>query len=141
MRTGRASMCRVAGCLLLIAAVPAAVSAWLGREARADARAGQVTVGVVRQWSRVLWVDARPAEAFAVAHWPDAVNLSPANWDSQIDGLMERWEPGRRIVVYCDDSACGSSEAVAGRLRQEYGLPEVHVVTAGWAGLVGEGEP
>jgi Rhodanese-like domain. len=113
----------------------------MGREARAAVQTGEVNMAVIRQWPRVLWIDARSEEAFDTAHWPGSVNLSFQAWETQIGSFMHRWTPGDRIVVYCDDASCASSEEVARRLRQEYDLPEVYVLKAGWHVLAKEMQP
>jgi rhodanese-related sulfurtransferase len=81
----------------------------------------------------VLWVDARSEQAVAAHPASDAVRLTPAAWEAGIGRLMERWEPGRAIVVYCDGADCGTSREVAQRLRDELGINNVWALDGGWA--------
>lgn len=124
--------------VLLAAAVAAGLRAWqpAGLDWNGSAlRPGEITLAQARTLAHdrlVLWVDARPADAFAAGHVPDAVNLKLAAWDADFPGLLKMWQPESVIVVYCDDQACGASTAVAERLR-EAGLPEVYVLSGGWA--------
>ena len=81
-----------------------------------------------------LWVDARPAEAFARGHARGAVALTEEHWGDQLDGLIERWNPPTPVVVYCDGGDCHASERVAARLR-DAGVDPVFVLRGGWAEL------
>lgn len=123
---------RVACALLLIALVPALLSAWLHPHKPTRDREGDVSVRVAAGWPAVLWVDARSASAYQRAHVPGAVNLSAGAWEAQIGEFVEAWAPGRRVVVYCDGHGCNASREVAQRLRDELGLPDIHVLTGGW---------
>jgi rhodanese-related sulfurtransferase len=81
----------------------------------------------------VLWVDARPEAEYAEGHVDGAVSLNEDNWSRAIAGVLERWNPGDAVVVYCGGAECAASKAVAGRLRgREYGLGEVYVLRGGW---------
>lgn len=82
--------------------------------------------------AELLWVDARGKDAYDRAHVPDALWLSEDDFDAGLLMLLERWQPGVRIVVYCDSQVCDASHAVARRLREEVGLPDVWVLFGGW---------
>ena len=124
--------------VLLAAAVAAGLRAWqpVGLDWHGSAlRPDEITLAQARAFARdrqVLWVDARPADAFVAGHLPDAVNLKLAAWDADFPGLLKVWQPESVLVVYCDDQACGAATAVAERLRAA-GLPEVYVLSDGWA--------
>lgn len=79
-----------------------------------------------------LWVDARPAAEFSRGHVPGAVNLPEAEWESRIADVLQHWEPGRRVIVYCSESGCLASRHAAERLRREYQLDDVWVLHGGW---------
>lgn len=132
---------RQAALLCALALVPALVSAWWHRDVwEADPGrllAGEVRLAEVKQWSaRVVWVDARGRSAFKQAHIPEAVLLNEDEWDALLPGLLERWRPGDRVVVYCDSAECHASAELARRLREEVGLPEVYVLYDGWTAWV-----
>jgi rhodanese-related sulfurtransferase len=124
--------------LLLLALLPAALAGWLHPRSAFHAPAAiagveQVDPAAVRRWNAtVLWVDARPAAAFAAAHVPGAVNLTERTWEQQLGDVVGRWQPAVRIVVYCDGAACQASTAVAKRLQRELQLERVYVLTGGW---------
>lgn len=87
-----------------------------------------------------LWVDARPAPAFAAGHAPGAVRVAEDDWDAGFGALVEIWDGSRPIVVYCAASGCDASVAVARRLRTELGFAEVHALRGGWEALRASGE-
>lgn len=93
----------------------------------------EITLGEARTVrGPLLWLDARPTAAFAQEHIPEALPLNEDQWDVQIETVLLRWQPGTRVVVYCDDTACAASRHVAERLRQDYRLPDVWVLHGGW---------
>ena len=81
----------------------------------------------------LLWLDARHGDAYAREHIPEALPLDLDNWDTQIVDVIARWQPGMRVLVYCDDSACSSSRQVASRLRKEYQFDDVWLLHGGWS--------
>ena len=80
----------------------------------------------------VLWIDARSDTAFAAAHIPGAVHLNEDHWETQLPGVVERWQPGVTVVVYCDHRQCQSSQQVARRLRRDLGIDTLYVLEGGW---------
>lgn len=128
--------------ILIAAAIPAVATAWLHPrspyaahdEALTSVRAeGSVTLADVEAWSaNVLWIDARSDEAFERGHVPGAISLNDEAWDEKLFGVFDRYEPGDRLVVYCGSEACGLSQEVARRLREESGINEVYVLQGGW---------
>lgn len=131
-RRGNGSVIKQGMALLLVAMVPALLAAWVHPRKPSWTRAEEVTLATVGAWPDVLWIDARSAEAFAEDHVPEAVNLAPARWESQIEPVLQGWRPGMRVVVYCDGHTCQASHEVARRLRGEFGLENVHVLAGGW---------
>lgn len=79
---------------------------------------------------QVLWVDARSLEAYQRGHIPGAVWLSQDDWEPGIEAFLKVWEPGRAVVVYCDQR-CNESEAVAEILEKDYGIESVYVLRGG----------
>lgn len=93
----------------------------------------EVTLAEAKQWGEaVMWIDARPETEFAADHVPGALLLNTDEWDRLLPEVLNKWEPGRRLVVYCDKQTCGASREVARRLKDEAGLKNVHVLTGGW---------
>lgn len=124
--------------LLVIALVPAAISArWhsFNGASAEQATAGEITWDQARRESRfadVLWIDARPAPAFADGHMPGALRLTEAEWDGLLEPVIDVWRPGRVVVVYCDSHSCKASAGVAARLRRDLGTADVFVLQGGW---------
>ncbi|MBI5382303.1 MAG: hypothetical protein HZA31_10425 [Opitutae bacterium] len=124
--------------LIVLALVPAlAALRWHPEFAAALAPdfspANEVELRSVEKWTPPpLWVDARSTAAFARAHIPGALPLDEQKWDEQLPTLLQRWQPGMRIVVYCDGAKCDLAHHAARRLRQQVGLPEVYVLRGGW---------
>ncbi len=95
-------------------------------------RAPEVSYTEVKTWAdEPVWVDARKAADFQAGHVPGAVSLTLANFNDQLGAFLDVWEPGRRVVVYCDRADCGASQEVAARLRDEAGIPQVYVLAGG----------
>lgn len=125
------------GLLLLLAAAPALLAGWLHpqRPVWSWTKPGvaEVDLGDVTRWSPlVLWVDARKTAAFQSEHIPGAIVLNEDEWNAQLPGFLEHWQPDAKVIVYCDSAACDASQAVALRLKRELNLTEVHVLKGGW---------
>ena len=130
-------MTRQVGLLLAVAVLPALLrAAFLWRQpnwATPNAVGSLINLTELNQWSStILWVDARSAEAYSRGHVPGAVLLNEEHWDELFIRLVETWQPGMRIVVYCDNEQCNSSRAIAVRLRRELGVDGVFALNGGW---------
>jgi rhodanese-related sulfurtransferase len=128
---------RQTGALLVAALIPALLAAAFHprRPAWSPVRAEAlpVTWSQVAGWrGRVLFVDARGEGAFAQRHIPGALPLREAQWEALLPAVLKAWQPGARVVVYCDNEGCDTSQAVASRLRRELGLDTVFVLKGGW---------
>ncbi len=129
---------RQSAALLVVALIPALLAAafhprrpsWLPT----PADQAEVTLAEIATWGApALWVDARDAAAYAKQHVPGALALDEAHWESDLPAFIKAWQPGMKVVVYCDDRACGASQAVAQRLRRELGIGQVYVLKGGWS--------
>ncbi len=130
---------RQAVALLLLAALPAALTGWLHPRRPAwpgaDEPIPQITLTDALMLARnrpVLWADARPPAAFAAAHIPGAVNVTEADWEPSLAGFVGAWRPGQAVVVYCAGDTCDTSRSVAARLRRDLKLADVYVLQGGW---------
>jgi len=82
---------------------------------------------------QVLWLDARSQEEYEQGHIPDAMLLNEDDWDNLFFEVMAMWQPGRKLVVYCDSKVCQASEHVAERLAEESDVAvDVQVLHGGW---------
>ena len=81
---------------------------------------------------KILWIDARSADAFAEKHLPGAVWLTEEKWEEGLPQFVEAWTPGQPIIVYCSSTQCGSSRHVALRLVREFNATRVYYLHGGW---------
>jgi rhodanese-related sulfurtransferase len=89
-----------------------------------------------------IWIDARSEDAYALGHYPEALNINEDNWMEGVTLLLEQWDPGESVVVYCDDSGCAASRHLSDRIRSELGLEPVYWLQGGWEALEsGKGLP
>ncbi|MFI8977355.1 rhodanese-like domain-containing protein [Nocardia asteroides] len=63
----------------------------------------------------VTVLDALPADYYAKAHLPGAVNLTEGEVADRAAALLP--DRDAAIVTYCSNPACGNSQAVAGKLE------------------------
>lgn len=79
-----------------------------------------------------IWIDARSREDFLKAHPRDAMRLNLEEWDLLLPLFLDRWEPGKPIVVYCAPGSCDSSLAIAERLAEALPNEAIFVLKGGW---------
>lgn len=126
--------------LLALAALPAtgiglfliAPSDRISGPAADSLESGEVTLATARQWPQVLWIDARASSQFMRDHIPEALPLTEENWEADLQKIFDRWDPEKKIVVYCDSASCDTSRRIAARLREEVGLENVFALKGGW---------
>ena len=124
----------ILGAATLLAAAALALDPRARALLRDAPAADEITLIAAREFpGPLLWLDARPVSEFAHDHIPEALPLNPDDWDAQIIDVLARWQPGTRVIVYCDDRACGSSRAVAEKLRREYQFDDVVILHGGWS--------
>jgi rhodanese-related sulfurtransferase len=135
---------REAAILMLFAAIPALLTAWLHPRHPAWSwqrpEVAEVTPETVLRWDSPLWIDARESPAYAQAHVPGAVSLNETEWESSLPSLLAVWQPGRRVVIYCSSQSCDASRAVALRLQRELGMHDVFVLKGGWSAWMQMGQ-
>ena len=59
--------------------------------------------------------------------------LNDENFEMNLSLLLNQWQPGDRVLVYCDTQLCDASHAMAERLRNEVGLEDVWILFGGWS--------
>jgi rhodanese-related sulfurtransferase len=127
---------RQALAIVLLAVLPALASAFFHPKRPAWSREtlakDEVTVAMAQGMEGVVWVDARPAKAFAVEHIPGAFSLNEDGWNHLLLPFAMQFQPEQTIVVYCDSLECNASHQVAARLRKELGAQKVFVLKGGW---------
>lgn len=136
--------------IALLAVVLAGLTAWL-HPAMPGYAAGRIEAGgktpaqIEADTAPILWVDARTTSEYAAGHISGSLHLSEERFDSELPALLERWEPGQKIVVYCGGGTCSSARSVQQRLQEALG-PEasVHHLHGGypaWLAATAKGRP
>lgn len=112
---------------------------------------GQVCLETVNEWEKgsFLWVDARPRHLWERNGMEGAILLTDdneENFDELDAGFMMAvfgdGTPFEKVVIYCNEEGCGSSEAIATHLRNSHAQSlgfEVYVLYGGWKALAAAG--
>lgn len=101
-------------------------------------RDDEISMAVIRKKfsGEVLWIDARPADQFAIKHMPGALNVSEQQFDEQLvqhlDTLQMNAKP---VVVYCSGQKCEASRKVMERLKQMGFVKDAYIFQGGWSVL------
>ncbi len=139
---------RSAGWLLAAACVPTLLAIWLHPRAptlpAAEDEVAAVSVGEVRHLAgnaTVLWIDARSAEAYAAGHIPGAIALREGAWEELLPDVIDAWQPGQRLIVYCDGGGCAAARSVAARLQRELATTDVAYLEGGWTAWQAQSQP
>lgn len=132
---------RQAALILLVALVPAVLAAWFHPRRPGWSQDQPVIPEVewtaVRQWrAPVLLVDVRSTAAYESEHIPGALWLGESIGYDGMVAVARAWQPGTRVVVYCDSPRCDVAQAAARRLRRELGLQDVVVLKGGWSAWI-----
>jgi rhodanese-related sulfurtransferase len=122
--------------LLAVAAFPAGLAIALHPEladrSRAGLESGAVRVADTAAWGdSVLWLDARDPAAHVRGHIPGALLFDEGAFSESLGAVITAWTPERRIVIYCDSTACSRARDVAQQLR-EAGFDGVYFLHGGW---------
>lgn len=88
----------------------------------------------------VLWIDARPRAEWKENGLEGSVlwNLDPKEDDQAFEAaaaLRIFESEAKLVVVYCGSEACGTSRAIADRIRKLELGPKVKVLFGGWDAL------
>ncbi len=83
--------------------------------------------------AHVIFIDARPAEAFAQGHVPDAVSLPYDPFATDLSERIARLPPDKTFIVYCDGVGCPLGNDLAQLMRLD-GLERVLVMSEGLGG-------
>ena len=134
--SGRRTCCQLVF-LLSLALVPALFAAWLHpkRPAWGWKRPAVAEIALddaQRLPPPVVWVDARPAKEYAARHVPGAISLDQSRWEELLPDFVKVWQPGARVVVYCNSQECDASHEVALRLHRELQIGNIFVLQGGW---------
>jgi rhodanese-related sulfurtransferase len=86
--------------------------------------------GLRKELAPIVWIDARPEDAFQAGHIPGALDLNRDNWEAALPHLFELYSPGKIVIVYCS-TGCTASQEIADRIRN-LGFEQVKVLEGGF---------
>lgn len=86
-----------------------------------------------------LFVDARPAGAYADGHIPGAINITPATFESLYPELAAR-APQEPLVFYCVGPECPEALELA-EIAVQSGITPVYLFSGGWQEWSRQGWP
>jgi len=89
------------------------------------------TAKILHDLPKVLFVDARPANAFRRGRIPGAVNFPDMEFEDRIQAFKDSVPLDRPLVVYCDGIECRASEVLAKALAGA-GYRYIHLFFGGW---------
>lgn len=89
------------------------------------------TAKILQTLPGVLFLDARPANAFRRGRIPGAVNFPDMEFADRIAAFRDSVPFDRSLVVYCDGIECRASEALAKDLATA-GYRYIHLFFGGW---------
>lgn len=99
-----------------------------------DATLGNVEIGAEEALrllrEKALFLDARPAEAYAESHILGAHSLPEDQAAARMEEVLAMVEGHKRVVVYCQGMDCDEAHLLAGTLRGA-GVKEVFVFAGG----------
>ena len=117
--------------LVAISAIPALAQLfYCGFSPPVDIPFGIRVEEAQRLQTPIVWVDARPEDAFQLAHIPGALNLNRTNWDQALPRFFEAYASGCSVIVYCSPD-CSESEEIASRIRN-LGFDHILVLEGGY---------
>jgi rhodanese-related sulfurtransferase len=88
---------------------------------------------------QALFVDARPAGAYAEGHIQGAINITEQTLDDHLFDLMDMVKE-TRIIIYCTNPECPQAMELA-ELLAENDIRPAYVYTGGWDQWVEMGYP
>jgi rhodanese-related sulfurtransferase len=82
---------------------------------------------------KIILVDVRDAQAYALGHIPGAVSLPMDQAKEKLGEFVVRYPKGTPLVIYCASVRCQSANAQARVLTQEHGYVNVREMPGGYA--------
>ncbi|RBP39038.1 rhodanese-related sulfurtransferase [Roseimicrobium gellanilyticum] len=82
---------------------------------------------------KIILVDVRDTQAYALGHIPGAVSLPMDQGQEKMSAFLSRYPQGTPLVVYCASVRCQSANAQARVLTREHGYANVREMPGGYA--------
>lgn len=128
-----------AALLLLALAIFPAVGSWLVVRDDPEYRLSIMSIDRLRagdipssRMDNLLWLDARPSNAFVAGHLPGAINVGGMAPDDASAAIAAAWRPRLRPVVYGDPRDASGPRRTAARLSRDMGIGEIGVLIGDW---------
>lgn len=127
--------------LLLLAAAAAAVTYRAHPRApalylsEAPLAADEISLDQIEEkWKGgVIWLDARPNEAFEKEHIPGARVLNEQHFSEQLLELLDVLQTtDKPVIIYCGGEKCEASRTVREKLLPMVPLEHCYVLKGGW---------
>jgi rhodanese-related sulfurtransferase len=83
------------------------------------------------QQNKAVFLDARPFESYEKGHIQGALSLPWHVVDEKFMEVMDKIEPDRIVITYCDGPACDLSHLLA-NFMMDMGFKDVRVLVNGW---------
>ena len=97
---------------------------------------------VLQDEGAVLWVDARPRALWERNGMKGSVLLTDdgaEDFEALLADCFQQLAEADRVVIYCNQEGCSSSEGVARKIRETGLAQRVEVLFGGWKALQGAG--
>ncbi|MBW2042891.1 MAG: rhodanese-like domain-containing protein [Deltaproteobacteria bacterium] len=85
----------------------------------------------LHETQKAIFVDARSESLYREGHIQGALNIPWQEVDRYFVEVMERLDPEKTIITYCDGETCELSHELA-LFLQEMGFQSVRVLVNGW---------
>jgi rhodanese-related sulfurtransferase len=82
---------------------------------------------------KVILVDVRDAQAYALGHIPGSVSFPMEQAKEKLGEFMSRYPKETPLVIYCASVRCQSANAQARVLTQEHGYVNIREMPGGYA--------
>ncbi|MBW1956749.1 MAG: rhodanese-like domain-containing protein [Deltaproteobacteria bacterium] len=112
------------------------VGNWSVKAQFSDAVGQSLVVGLeearkLHETQKAIFVDARSESLYREGHIQGALNIPWQEVDRYFVEVMERLDPEKTIITYCDGETCELSHELA-LFLQEMGFQSVRVLVNGW---------
>lgn len=88
----------------------------------------------------VVFLDARPAEAFTAGHIKGAISMPVREAEGMMEAFSKTHPSGTHFVTYCSGRECEDSHQLA-ELLTDFGYTKVQVFVDGFPAWEGKGYP
>jgi rhodanese-related sulfurtransferase len=94
-----------------------------------------------KEWKRdVLFIDVRQDFLFKENHVKNAISVPYFSFDEIIQEILPALKESSKIIVYCSNSSCNSSEVISKKIR-EFDVDQVFYFEGGYHDWVKAGYP